>query len=199
LPSGPKAMNFQPWWVSVGKPRSHHLGPGRVGEPGLDSTKAQDAADRRDIQVAVAERHANRHIQPFGDHPRLAGTATDQRYRIDLAGTHAADEQGVPAEGHLPRVRHLGEQLDVKPGRQPDLRQGQRLRGGGQARYQQQRQRGAESMHYAHGRLSCNGTRISKRTRDHGSRTSARRAMRASRAWPRSRKRATSAFSLRGT
>ena len=70
-PSGPKRMNFQPWWVSVGKRSFTTTGLGGLRSRGLDAVEAQDAVHLGHVQRAVAEGHAVGHVEAGGERDEL--------------------------------------------------------------------------------------------------------------------------------
>ena len=133
------------------QPVGDQCGWGRVVEPALDVVEAQDAADRRHVQAAVAVGHSHRHLQVAGHHDRcLRPVGRIEAQRMHATGTHRPDEQraaiGVGApQGHLARVVHARPQRDRETGRQLDLlqrkgslRHGTGTRQGQQAAPQQQ-------------------------------------------------------------
>ena len=101
----------------------HRLG--RRLEVRFDVVVAQDAVDLGDVEVAVAERHAVRHVEAARQRQHAVGplVAVVVEDRVDVAQPAGADEQRPVRSGrHLPRVRHVGRvDLDGEPGRQGQL------------------------------------------------------------------------------
>ncbi|MOA40211.1 hypothetical protein D3C78_1620640 [compost metagenome] len=108
----------------------------------LDVTQHDDAADRGDVQVAILEGHADRHVQVIGDHPDLAAFRLQ---RVDLAAVPAAHEQrALGAPGHGAGVGQLvAENLDAKALRKPDVIQ---RRGAGRGGESGQQREGGQGM-----------------------------------------------------
>lgn len=100
----------------------HRLRLRRIVQVMLDVMQHQDAADRRDVQVAVPEGDADRHLQAAGDDAHLVDAAVVVAVgeRVDLAGVHRSDEHRPgAAQRHFARRRHLiGVERDVEPLRQ---------------------------------------------------------------------------------
>ena len=84
---------------------------GRRLEVRLDVVVAQDAVDFRDVEIAVAEGDAVRHVEAAVErqHPVGLPVAVVVEHRVDVAEPAGADEERpVRAERQLPRVRHVG-------------------------------------------------------------------------------------------
>ena len=101
----------------------HRLG--RRLQVRLDVVVAQDAVDLGDVEVAVAERDAVRHVEAAVERQHAVGllVAVVVEHRVDVAEPAGADEERpVRTQRQLPRVRDVGRvDLDGEAVRQGQL------------------------------------------------------------------------------
>ncbi|MCY1408830.1 hypothetical protein D9M71_241600 [compost metagenome] len=85
----------------------------------LDVAQDDNPADRRDVQIAVAEGDTDGHLQVIGNHSH---TAAIRRQRIHLSRFAAQEQCAALAPGHGSRAWHLvAEDLDAEAIRQLDV------------------------------------------------------------------------------
>ena len=100
----------------------HHLAGAEIVEIGFGVFVFDQLVDRDDVERAVEEGEAGRHVEALEDglDLLLAAIVLD---RIDVAEAEGADEQrALVAPGHLPRRQHAGGiDFDLEARRQLDL------------------------------------------------------------------------------
>ena len=127
MPSGPKRMNFHPWWRSVGNLSVTTAGGPATLRASARCCRSEAPVDLRDVQRAVTERDAVRRVEPARDRDDPIGFAVFVivAERVDAACPIGADEdRPARALRQRPRVAEaFCEDGDLKPGWQLDLAQ----------------------------------------------------------------------------